>query len=153
MTAAGITAAGITAAGITAAGGMGGARGRTRRREAPSHTSLLALFILSPTAGTVVVVWRGMKALLARYRERHALEGRALGLRHRAYAPVVHPHVAYHCPACGFGVLGVLGDARVREFLRRPGPRGHARQPQPHDLRCDRPGCHHIAARHALPAA
>lgn len=127
---------------------LSGARGRTRHLASLGHTSLLVLFILSPTAGTVVAVWRGVRRLIARQREHRALEGRALGLRHRPYAHVVH-----HCPACGFGELRVLGEARVRELHRRPGPAGHARPPRPQDLRCDRPGCHHIAARPFLPAA
>lgn len=127
--------------------------GRTRRGGSASHTSLLALFILSPTAGTVVALWRGVRTLITRHREHRALEGRALALRHRAYAQVPHAHAAFHCPACGFGVLRILGDARAREFHLRHETARLIRVPQPHDLRCDRPGCHHIAMRGAAAAA
>ena len=116
---------------------------RPRWMEAPSGTSLLALFILSPTAGTVVVAWRGVKLLIARHRERRALEGRALGLRHRPYVQTCHP-----CPSCGFGVLRMLGDTAMLGTRPRS---SQPSRPHPLDLRCDRPGCHHLAPHTGVP--
>jgi hypothetical protein len=103
---------------------------------ADDQTSLLTLFILSPTAGTVVAAWRGVKLLVLRYRERLLLETRALGLHSRGYAQIHR-----RCPECGFGALRTLGDHAFRPRIVAPAGFG------PHDLRCDRPGCHHLARR------
>ena len=119
--------------------------GRTPGRPAQEEeqTALLTLFILSPTIGTIVATWRGVKLVIARYRERLVLETRALGLHSRGYAQVHR-----RCPECGFGALRTLGD----HAFRPQRDKSHAGF-GPHDLRCDRPGCHHIARRAAPQAA
>jgi len=110
----------------------------SRRQELDSQASLLTIFLLSPTVGTFVAAWRGIQRLRAGWAERHALEHRAVAVRARAYA-----HVLPRCAACGFGTLRVVGDGPLR--LQALPAYAHARHKHsPRDLRCDRPGCHHI---------
>ena len=110
----------------------------SRREELDSPASLLTIFLLSPTVGTIVAAWRGIQRLRAGWAERHTLETRAATLRIRPYAQVLPS-----CAACGFGVLRVVGDGSLRaQALPAYAQPRHRHNPR--DLRCDRPGCHHI---------
>ena len=119
-----------------------------RREEVDSPTSLLTIFLLSPTIGTIVATWRGIQRIRANWSERRTLETRAATLRARPYA-----HVLPSCAACGFGALRVVGDRPLRAQAQPAYAQPAYAQPawaqpwhrhSPRDLRCDRPGCHRI---------
>ena len=127
---------------------QGPGRSRTHNSAArrDSDRFLLTLFIISPTLGTIVATWRGLKRIQMHWIDELTLKDRAFAL-HDRQSSNTHPQ----CRICGFGTLQILGDSVLKEnallarHLWRSDDGAPIEKLNPQDRRCNRPGCGAIA--------